>query len=145
MIKFRTMHVRTIEDDEASARTNAMTQAADARVTRIGKLLRPCRLDELPQIFNILLGQMSWIGPRPEAVPLSTWYAAEIPFYSYRHIVRPGLTGWAQVNQGHVTSVEDVYEKLNYDFYYIKNYSAWIDVLVALRTIPIMVSGFGSK
>jgi hypothetical protein len=73
---------------------------------------------------------MSWIGPRPEAVPLSLWYEAELPFYRYRHIVRPGITGWAQVKQGHVADVDDVLWKLHYDFYYIKNFSFWLDLLI---------------
>ena len=88
---------------------------------------------------------MSLIGPRPEAVPLSRWYESELPFYFYRHIVRPGITGWAQVHQGHVTDLEAVNQKLNYDFYYIKNFSAWLDILIALRTVPTMLSGYGSK
>ena len=107
--------------------------------------MRRTRLDELPQIFNILRGEMSWIGPRPEAVSLSAWYEAEIPFYRYRHIVRPGISGWAQVNQGHVADVEDVNEKLQYDFYYIKHLSYWIDIIIVLRTVKVVLSGFGSK
>jgi len=112
---------------------------------RVGGFLRRVRLDELPQIFNVLRGEMSLIGPRPEAVPLSRWYESELPFYFYRHIVRPGISGWAQVHQGHVTDLDAVHQKLTYDFYYIKNFSAWLDILIALRTIPTMLSGFGSK
>ena len=87
----------------------------------------------------------SWIGPRPEALPLSAWYERELPFYSYRHIVRPGITGWAQVNQGHVADLHDVHVKLHYDFYYIKQFSAWLDMLIALRTVVIMATGFGAR
>ena len=145
MYKFRTMRPRAAVGDEEAAREDAMTRAQDDRITRVGRFLRKWRIDELPQIINVFRGEMSWIGPRPEAVALSRWYEAEIPFYLYRHIVRPGLTGWAQVNQGHVTSVEDVWEKLNFDFYYVKNFSAWLDALILFRTIPTMLSGYGSK
>lgn len=145
MYKFRTMRPRATAADEEAAREDAMTKAEDGRITRVGRFLRKWRIDELPQIINVFTGEMSWIGPRPEAVALSRWYEAEIPFYLYRHIVRPGLTGWAQVNQGHVTSVEDVWEKLNYDFYYVKNFSAWLDALILFRTVPTMLSGYGSK
>lgn len=143
MFKFRTM--RHEPSDPSDPRTSAITLDADGRVTRIGKFLRHYRIDELPQIFNILVGQMSWIGPRPEAVPLSLWYEEELPYYRYRHIVRPGITGWAQVNQGHVAEVSDVLWKLHYDFYYIKNFSSWLDVLIVARTIRTILTGFGSR
>lgn len=140
--KFRTM----VSDKPAvGALDAAKTKSADARITRIGHFLRKSRIDELPQILNILKGEMSWIGPRPEARVLSEWYEAEIPFYRYRHIVRPGLTGWAQVNQGHVAEVSDVKDKLYYDFYYIRQFSPWIDILIVGRTISTMLTGFGAK
>ena len=145
MFKFRTMRAQPTGDDEASARSCAITQSDDARITRVGRFLRRTRLDELPQILNVVRGEMSLIGPRPEAVALSQWYEVEIPFYRYRHIVRPGITGWAQVKQGHVAELSDVDQKLSFDFYYIKNFSLWIDILIALRTVPTMLSGFGSK
>lgn len=145
MIKFRTMHPRPPMGDEEAARQDAMTKSDDNRITRVGAFLRRSRIDELPQIVNVFLGHMSWIGPRPEAVPLSSWYEREIPFYSYRHIVRPGITGWAQVHQGHVTDLDDVSRKLAYDFYYIKYFSAWLDVVIAMRTVMIVLSGFGAK
>ncbi len=126
-------------------RSRAITQSDDARITPLGSFLRKYRIDELPQIFNILKGEMSWIGPRPEAIELSTWYENELPFYPYRHIVRPGISGWAQVNQGHVAEVEQVGEKLHYDFFYIKNLSAWLDFLIVLKTVRVIFSGYGSK
>ncbi|MEA3000645.1 MAG: hypothetical protein QOK17_2478 [Sphingomonadales bacterium] len=141
MFKLRTMREHDGEDE----RTAAMTLDDDYRVTRVGRILRRYRIDELPQVINILKGEMSWIGPRPEAVPLSRWYEAELPFYRYRHIVRPGITGWAQVKQGHVADVEDVLWKLQYDFYYIKNFSAWLDLLIVAGTIRTVVSGFGAR
>ena len=143
MVKFRTMRVCNEAGDDP--RIAAMTETDDDRITRVGRLLRRTRLDELPQIFNVLRGEMSWIGPRPEAVPLSQWYEKELPFYRYRHIVRPGISGWAQVNQGHVTAVDQILEKLHYDFYYIKNFSPWLDLLIILRTLRIVVSGFGAR
>ncbi|WP_287330915.1 sugar transferase [Mesorhizobium sp.] len=140
--KFRTMKLSAAIGDE---KEEAITKAGDARITRLGQFLRKCRIDELPQAINILRGEMSWIGPRPEALVLSKWYEAELPFYRYRHIVRPGITGWAQVNQGHVAAVDDVLEKLHYDFYYIKNFSPWLDVLIVFRTVRTMLTGFGAR
>jgi lipopolysaccharide/colanic/teichoic acid biosynthesis glycosyltransferase len=143
LYKFRTM--RIAETGEGDGRAAACTLPDDRRVTRLGRFLRISRLDELPQVINILRGEMSWIGPRPEALPLSHWYQDELPFYYYRHIVYPGITGWAQVNQGHVTEVDRVLEKLHYDFYYIKNFSAWLDILILLKTVRTMLTGFGAK
>lgn len=144
MFKFRTMTHRRPEE-EADARLAAITRDEDKRVTRLGKFLRHYRIDELPQIINVIRGEMSWIGPRPEAVALSLWYEAELPFYRYRHIVRPGITGWAQVRQGHVAEVDEVLGKLHYDFYYIRNFSFWLDVLIVASTLKIMASGFGAR
>jgi lipopolysaccharide/colanic/teichoic acid biosynthesis glycosyltransferase len=143
MWKFRTM--TTASAGSSDFRAAAMTAANDQRVTRIGRFLRQSRIDELPQIVNVLKREMSWIGPRPEAEVLSHWYEAEIPFYRYRHIVRPGITGWAQVNQGHVAEVDEVRAKLYYDFYYIKNFSPWIDFLICARTVRTMLTGFGAR
>jgi len=144
MLKFRTMQDRPAEGPEDDLRS-AVTLDGDARVTRIGRFLRQSRIDELPQLINVIAGQMSLIGPRPEAVPLSGWYSKEVPFYLYRHIVRPGITGWAQVNQGHVAELDEVNLKLHYDFFYIKNFSFWIDLLITMKTCRIMVTGFGAK
>jgi exopolysaccharide biosynthesis polyprenyl glycosylphosphotransferase len=140
--KFRTMRVAVENADRRSA---AMTKPGDARITRVGGFLRKTRIDEIPQLINVLRGEMSLIGPRPEAAVLSEWYEKEIPFYRYRHIVMPGVTGWAQVNQGHVTDVNDVHEKLHYDFYYIKHLSPWIDCLILIRTILVMFTGHGAR
>lgn len=145
MIKFRTMRERKVSAEGKAQREDAMTKSDDDRITRIGHFLRKTRIDELPQVFNVLRGEMSFIGPRPEACSLSEWYQSELPFYSYRHIVRPGITGWAQVTQGHVTDVSDVLAKLRYDFYYIKNISLWLDVLIALKTLRVIVMGVGAK
>ena len=122
-----------------------MTGDGDDRITRLGAFLRRSRIDELPQMWNILKGEMSWIGPRPEAEVLSAWYTGDIPFYRYRHVVRPGISGWAQVNQGHVAEVDDIHLKLQYDFFYIKYFSPWLDLLILFRTVRTMLTGFGSK
>lgn len=139
--KLRTM----TEGHNGENREFSMTKSVDQRITKVGSFLRRTRLDELPQIYNIIRGEMSWIGPRPEAVSLSKWYEREIPFYRYRHMVRPGISGWAQVNQGHVTDVGEVHEKLQYDFYYVKNLSYWLDIIIALRTLRVVLSGFGAR
>ena len=144
--EFRVLKLRTMsEGHNGENRDLSITRSGDKRVTKVGGFLRRTRLDELPQVINILRGEMSWIGPRPEAVSLSKWYEGEIPFYRYRHIVRPGISGWAQVNQGHVAEVDEVDEKLQYDFYYIKNLSYWLDIIIVLRTVKVILSGFGSK
>lgn len=144
VFKFRTM-AHMPDMGEADERTRAITTDGDARITRVGRFLRRSRIDELPQLLNVLRGEMSWIGPRPEAEVLSRWYERELPFYRYRHIVKPGITGWAQVNQGHVADVDDVLWKLHYDFYYIKNFTPWLDILITLRTLHTMFTGFGSR
>ena len=139
MIKLRTMQV------DAGEAGSKFTEENDPRITRVGRILRKFRIDELPQIVNIFAGDMSWIGPRPEAVELSEWYERDIPFYSYRHIVRPGISGWAQVHQGNVAQVEAATYKLHYDFYYIKHFSPWLDALITAKTIRTILTGFGSK
>jgi lipopolysaccharide/colanic/teichoic acid biosynthesis glycosyltransferase len=141
VMKFRTMAHRQTNGDI----DEVITSHGDPRITKLGLKLRRSRLDELPQIFNIIMGQMSWIGPRPEAEALSIYYTGEIPFYRYRYVVRPGISGWAQVNQGHVASVDEVHAKLQYDFYYVKYFSAWLDILIVFRTIRTMMTGFGSR
>jgi lipopolysaccharide/colanic/teichoic acid biosynthesis glycosyltransferase len=139
--KFRTMTPGQVSD----ARVAAITKDGDDRITRTGAVLRKLRLDELPQIFNILKWEMSWIGPRPEADVLSTWYSSELPFYRYRHVVKPGISGWAQVNQGHVAGVDEVRRKLEYDFYYIRFFSPWLDLLILFRTMKTIVTGWGAR
>jgi len=135
--KFRTMTHRQTGP--------AHTTDDDPRITRIGAVLRRLRIDELPQVINILKGEMSWIGPRPEAVELNARYEAEIPFFRYRYIVKPGITGWAQVQQGHVFDVDDLRDKLHHDLYFIKYFSPWLDLLVIVRTVQTVLTGFGAR
>jgi len=142
VFKFRSMRVQS--EGEATL-TSDKTLSDDDRITRVGRFIRNTRIDELPQILNILRGDMSWIGPRPETMRLSMWYEREIPFYRYRHIVRPGLSGWAQVKQGHVTEVEDIRLKLEYDMFYVKHFSVWLDFLIAIKTVAVVFTGKGAK
>lgn len=136
--KFRSMHPKM----EGAAFTAA---EGDPRITRIGRFIRKYRIDELPQIFNVLKGEMSFIGPRPESKDLSVWYTQEVPFFAYRHIVRPGISGWAQVHQGYATQIDGMKEKLQYDFYYIKHFSLWLDFLIIFKTLRTIATGFGAR
>lgn len=117
----------------------------DPRITRLGKILRKYRIDELPQLWNVLRGEMSLIGPRPESMELTKEYEEKVPFFSYRHVVRPGISGWAQVMQGYTDSTETMQKKLEYDFYYIKHFSLWLDMLIVYKTIRTVLTGFGSR
>jgi exopolysaccharide biosynthesis polyprenyl glycosylphosphotransferase len=120
-------------------------QAEDPRITRVGRLLRRSRLDELPQLFNVLVGHMSLIGPRPEQTAFVRDFAATIPSYPYRHLVRPGLTGWAQVQQGYADSADTTRIKLSYDLYYVAHYSLALDLLIAAKTVKTVCTGFGAR
>ncbi len=120
-------------------------QAEDPRITRVGRLLRRSRLDELPQLFNVLIGHMSLIGPRPEQTAFVRNFAATIPSYPYRHLVRPGLTGWAQVQQGYADSADTTRIKLSYDLYYVAHYSLALDLLIAAKTVKTVCTGFGAR
>ena len=120
-------------------------QAEDPRITRVGRVLRRSRLDELPQLFNVLMGHMSLIGPRPEQTAFVRDFAATIPSYPYRHLVRPGLTGWAQVQQGYADSADTTRIKLSYDLYYVAHYSLALDLLIAAKTVKTVCTGFGAR
>ena len=111
----------------------------------MGGFLRKFRIDELPQLINVLKGEMSIIGPRPEQVGFAKEFEKEIPFYAYRHMVPPGITGWAQVVQGYAAGTKETEKKLSYDLYYIKYMSFWLDALIAVKTLKTILTGFGSK
>jgi lipopolysaccharide/colanic/teichoic acid biosynthesis glycosyltransferase len=117
----------------------------DRRITRVGSILRKYRLDELPQLFNILKGEMSIVGPRPERPEFVGELTEKIPYYGERHRVKPGLTGWAQIRYSYGASVEDSKEKLQYDLYYVKNYSNFLDALVLLQTADVVLFGDGAR
>lgn len=137
LVKFRTMRT------DAEADGVQWTTQNDARITKVGRLLRKTRLDELPQLANILKGEMSFVGPRAERPEFHDMLVKEIPFYDRRYLVKPGLTGWAQINYTYGSSVEDTREKLAYDFYYLKNRSFIFDVGIILKTVNIVLSGLG--
>lgn len=139
MVKFRTMHKNSEQDGSQFAADN------DPRITSLGRFLRKYRLDELPQLWNVLVGNMSLIGPRPEQTKFAEIFASDMPLYSYRHLVKPGLTGWAQVNQGYTDDSAGTQVKLTYDLYYVKHLSIWLDILIVLKTIKTILSGFGSR
>jgi len=132
LIKLRTMH-------EAVDTADPYTRKGDARITRAGRLLRAARLDELPQLWNVLCGQMSLIGPRAEWDRLVAEYERAIPSYHFRHLVKPGITGWAQVNYRYGSGVQDTLRKLEYDLYYIRNFSFTLDASIVLKTIHVML------
>ena len=137
---FRMLKLRTMRAD-AEAGEARWAQGDDPRQTRVGRLLRRTRLDELPQLLNILLGEMSFVGPRPERPEFVATLEKAIPFYAWRHAVRPGLTGWAQINYPYGSSVEDAVRKLEYDLYYIRNFSLATDLFIVLRTVAAAMRG----
>lgn len=135
LLKFRTMR----RDAELQGPKWADTN--DARITPIGKILRKLQLDELPQLWNILKGDMSFVGPRPERPEFAEQLREAIPFYDLRHLVKPGLTGWAQINFRYGASIEDAREKLEYDLYYVKNRSLALDLAVMIKTLNVILRG----
>ena len=138
LFKFRTMRSRADDPDD-----DIYTREGDPRVTRVGRSLRKLRLDELPQLWNALKGDISLIGPRPEWSKCAERYEHSIPFYHFRHLVKPGITGWAQVNYRYGQSDEDAVEKLKYDLYYIRHYSLKLDAMIVLKTVYTMLFGKG--
>ncbi|HWW13926.1 MAG TPA: TIGR03013 family XrtA/PEP-CTERM system glycosyltransferase [Candidatus Dormibacteraeota bacterium] len=138
--KFRTMRV------DAEADTGATWASDDdPRITRVGKFLRSSRLDEIPQLWCVLKGDMHFVGPRPERPEFVEWLSREIPYYGVRHVVRPGITGWAQVQYKYGNTLEDAREKLQYDLFYIKNASLGLDLLIMFQTIKIVLLGRGAR
>lgn len=142
LVKFRTMHPIT---SASNANQSVWVRDSLSRVTRVGKLLRKLRLDELPQFINILRGDMDLVGPRPEMLDNVKTMTEQIPYYSLRMGVRPGLTGWAQVRHRYSVSHEDVTEKMRYDLYYVKHMSVWFDVKILIDTVKIVLLGQGSE
>ena len=140
VMKFRSMRVDAEGDGKARWAT-----INDSRITRVGAFIRRTRIDELPQIFNVLSGEMSFIGPRPERPEFVQQLADQIPYYNSRHAVKPGITGWAQLCYPYGASEEDARQKLQFDLYYVKNQSLFLDLMVALSTVEVVVFGKGAR
>lgn len=139
LYKFRSMRTDSEKNGAQFASQN------DSRITRVGHFIRKTRLDELPQLLNVLKGDMSLIGPRPEQRVFVNQFRDDIAFYDYRHVVKPGITGWAQVMQGYASDAESTRLKVQYDFYYIKHLSFWLDMLIAMKTVRILLTGWGAR
>ncbi len=137
--KFRSMYTDAEKHGPRWASDN------DSRITRVGRIIRKLRIDEIPQLYNILKGDMSFVGPRPERPYFVEQLKKQIPFYSERFWVKPGLTGWAQINYSYGASVEDALEKLQYDLYYIKHLSITLDIAIILQTIKVVLVGRGAR
>ncbi len=132
--------------DDAERDTGAVWAIEDdPRITRLGHWFRKVRIDEIPQLFNVLSGEMSFIGPRPERKEFVDKLSETIPYYGMRHFVKPGVTGWAQVRYPYGASEEDALEKLRYDLYYIKNYSITLDLIILLETVKVVLLGRGGR
>lgn len=139
MYKFRSM------TECAELNRQQETVDDDIRLTRVGRFIRRRRIDELPQVLNVLKGEMSLIGPRAEYKKFADELEKQVPFYQYRHIVKPGISGWAQVMQGYVIGAAETQIKIEYDFYYIKYFSFWLDTLIACKTVKTILTGFGAR
>ncbi len=140
VIKFRSMYVDAEKDG-----TPRWASVGDPRITKVGKWIRKTRIDELPQLFSVLKGDMSLVGPRPERPFFVEKLTKEIPFYAARHSVKPGLTGWAQVRYHYGSSVEDTQQKLQYDLYYVKNNSWFMDLVILFETVGVVLTGKGAQ
>jgi sugar transferase (PEP-CTERM system associated) len=141
---FNVMKFRSMCTDAEASGVPQWAKANDARVTAIGRIMRRTRIDELPQIFNVLRGDMSFVGPRPERPFFVDRLTKEISFYAARHSVKPGITGWAQVNYKYGSSAQDALRKLQFDLYYVKNHTLFLDLLVLLKTVKVVLSGEGA-
>lgn len=140
LLKFRSMRVDAESDGVAR-----WASAGDQRITKIGAIIRKTRVDEIPQVINVLKGEMSFVGPRPEQLAIVDEVSRSIPYYRYRHMVKPGITGWAQINYPYGASVEDAYQKLKFDLYYIKNYSLVLDFLILIQTVRVILLPQGAR
>jgi sugar transferase (PEP-CTERM system associated) len=140
VLKFRSMSIDAEADGKA-----VWAEANDSRITKVGNFLRNSRLDELPQVFNVLRGQMSLVGPRPERPEFVEGLQESIPYYAERHAVKPGVTGWAQLRYSYGASEEDAIEKLQYDLFYVKNQSLMLDIMIILQTVEVVLWGKGAR
>jgi len=141
---FKVIKFRSMRNDAEKDGKPRWASANDDRVTRFGKLMRRTRIDELPQLFNVLKGEMSLVGPRPERPYFVDQLTADVPFYAVRHCVKPGLTGWAQVRYQYGASVDDAVQKLQFDLYYVKNHTLFLDSLILCETVRVVLTGQGA-
>lgn len=137
--------LRSMRQDAEAAGTAVWAQERDPRVTRIGRFIRKVRIDELPQCWSVLKGEMSFVGPRPERPQFVAELEQQLPYYAERHMVKPGITGWAQINYPYGASIEDARHKLEYDLYYAKNYSPFLDLLILLQTLRVVLWPSGAR
>ena len=142
---FEVLKFRSMREDAEENGVAQWAQKDDPRTTRLGKFLRKYRVDELPQLFNVIIGEMSFVGPRPERPTFVNDLREKILYYDERHSVRPGITGWAQVQYSYGASIEDAYRKLEYDLFYLKNMSLAFDLAIILKTVRIVTTGFGGR
>ena len=142
---FRVMKFRSMSTDAEKEGEAIWATQDDPRVTRIGSIIRKTRIDELPQLFNVLLGDMSFVGPRPERPEFVEELSRKIPFYEQRHRIKPGITGWAQLCYPYGASTEDAKEKLQYDLYYLKNHSILLDLIILVQTVEVVLVGGGAR
>jgi sugar transferase (PEP-CTERM system associated) len=142
---FTIFKMRSMRQDAEKDGKPVWAGSTDSRVTRVGKFLRKTRIDELPQLFNVLKGDMSFVGPRPERPFFVEKLLEDIPYYDVRHSVKPGITGWSQVRYPYGASVEDALAKLQYDLYYVKNHSLFLDLLIMMETLQVVVLGKGAR
>jgi lipopolysaccharide/colanic/teichoic acid biosynthesis glycosyltransferase len=132
------LKLRTMQKDAETDRRAVWATRADPRVTRVGKLLRPCHIDEIPQLWNVLRGDMSFVGPRPERPEFVDLLTRRLPLYNARHAVRPGITGWAQVQFKYAASVRETTTKLQYDLFYIRHRNPVLDLVILLKTLLVV-------
>ena len=144
-VPFVVFKFRSMQKDAESDGTPRWATPKDSRVTSLGRILRRSRIDELPQLFNVLKGEMSFVGPRPERPVFVTMLTEQIPYYAVRHSVKPGITGWAQVRYSYGATVEQSVKKLEYDLYYVKNNTLFLDLLVLLETVRVVLLGEGAR
>jgi sugar transferase (PEP-CTERM system associated) len=142
---FEILKLRSMRQDAEVGGVAVWAQKDDPRVTRIGSVIRKLRIDELPQAWSVLKGEMSFVGPRPERPQFVADLEARLPYYAERHMVKPGITGWAQINFPYGASVEDARQKLEYDLYYAKNYTPFLDVLILLQTVRVVLWPEGAR
>jgi exopolysaccharide biosynthesis polyprenyl glycosylphosphotransferase len=136
---FKVLKFRSMRNDAEKSGTPQWAAQNDPRVTRIGGIIRKLRIDELPQILNVFKGEMSFVGPRPERPYFVEQLIEVVPYYNVRHSIKPGITGWAQVRYGYGSSAEDALQKLQYDLYYVKNNSLFLDVLILIDTLKVVL------